>query len=349
MGSFLLADGQRLPPGGQESAHFEADQMEREQLEKKESSKAFFSSGCAVLDCVLGGGYANGRIINIVGDKSTGKTLLAIEAAANYAQQWPDAQIIYNEVEAAFDMAFAIQIGLPVNRVSFPTDCFTVEDVFEELGCVLKNRRRSLYILDSLDALSDRAELKRGMDEGSYGVAKAKQMSQLFRRLVQKLSEAQVTIIIISQVRDNIGVLFGKKYTRSGGRALDFYASQVLFLSQKRILKREIKKVGRPVGIQVHARCEKNKVGLPFRACEFPILFTFGIDDALASLDWLNEVGELEAAGFASGGEAASARRRLVRANKLDYDAQRECLAEVVKHQWATIERDFAVSRRKYK
>src|ERR1019366_4415396 len=88
-----------------------------------------------------------------------------------------------------------------------------------------------LYILDSLDALSDRAELERKIDEPSFGAGKAKQMSQLFRRLIRKINKTDVAVIIISQIRDNIGVRFGDKTTRSGGHALDFYASQVLKLA----------------------------------------------------------------------------------------------------------------------
>ncbi len=324
--------------------------MDRQTLKKSSETPVFFPSGCAVLDCVLGGGYVDGRIINIVGDKSTGKTLLAIEAAANYAHQWKDADIIYTEVEAAFDMDFATQVGLPRDRVHFPEGCFTVEDVFEDMGKRLEKNpdRRSLYILDSLDALSDRSELKRDLDEGTYGTAKAKQLSQLFRRLVQKLAKARCTVIIVSQVRDNVGVVFGKKYARSGGRALDFYASQVLYLSQKKILKRTIRKVERPVGVEIHARCEKNKVGLPFRQCQFPIIFAFGVDDAVASLDWLKEVDRLDAADIANDKELASMKKYVVKADKYEYDQQRAHLADVVKKEWAKIEADFNTQRRKY-
>lgn len=310
----------------------------------------FLSSGCALLDCVLGGGYALGKVVNIVGDKSTGKTLLAIEACANFAQEHPKASIIYNEVEAAFDRGYAAALGLPVDRVTFTEGCFTIEDVFEDLVKVIDSAGKEpvLYVLDSLDALSDRAELGRAMDEGTYGLGKAKQLSQLFRRLIQQLSGSLVTIIFISQVRDNIGVMFGEKTSRSGGRSLDFYASQVIYLSQSKQLKRTRKGIERPVGVEIRARCKKNKVGLPFRECEFPILFAFGVDDVAAGIAFLKKTGRLNAIGIDTDKAANSFLRGLDKLDQADYDQERRNVADAVKEVWRSIETSFLPSRRKY-
>src|SRR3990172_1731587 len=130
----------------------------------------FISSGCAVLDCVLGGGWPLGRVVNIVGDKSTGKTLLAIEAAANCAATFTKGRIWYREAEAAFDRNYAAALGMPLARVSFgDARLRTVEDLFEDLAGAIKSLGvkgpPGLYIVDSLDALSDRAELDRDMGE----------------------------------------------------------------------------------------------------------------------------------------------------------------------------------------
>ena len=229
------------------------------------------SSGCQLLDCCLGGGWAE-RVVNLVGDKSTGKTLLACELAANYLRKYPKASVWYREVEAAFDEDYVAALGIPVKRFDRREDCLTVEDVFEELQQLIENGLHGLYVIDSLDALSDRAETKRDMNDGTYGAEKAKKLSQLFRRLIQGLAKAKIMVMVVSQVRDKIGVRFGDRHTRTGGRALDFYASQVVYLSQIKRLKRSVKGVDRPVGIEVRAQVKKNKVGPPFRECDFPIL-----------------------------------------------------------------------------
>src|SRR3990167_1383032 len=118
----------------------------------------FISTGCTTLDCVVSGGWPLGRIVNIVGDKSTGKTLLAIEAAANFARQFPKGKIWYRESEAAFDEDYATQLGLPVKQVDFGDDGLgtiwdTIEDIFEDLDKQLTRLKKlnvpGLYIIDS--------------------------------------------------------------------------------------------------------------------------------------------------------------------------------------------------------
>jgi len=305
-------------------------------------------SGCKLLDCVLGGGWCEGRIANIVGDKSTGKTLLAIEACANFARKHPTGQIYYAEVESAFDSTYAAGLGFPVDRVKFVEDCFTVEDWFKSLDAVAKSAKHPvLYVLDSLDALSDAAEMKRDLGEGTYGANKAKQMGQAFRRIVQLLEDKNITLIIISQERDNIGVTFGKKSTRSGGRALDFYASQILWLSQLARLKRQRLGAERVVGIMVRAKAEKNKAGFPFRECAFPLMFGYGIDDLRACVEWLAETETLDKAGLT----AVEADRLIKGADKLTDEEHATWLVQVqtaaVEH-WDKIEADFRPHRKKY-
>ena len=282
----------------------------------------FISSGCTTLDCVLGGGWPLGRIVNVVGDRSTGKTLLAMEAIANFFLKYDTGWARYVEAESAFDSDYATALGIPMSRVENKNDLDTVEAVFEDLDAIAY-KEPGLYIVDCLDALSDKAEMERGIGEGSYGAAKAKKLSELFRRLVRKLSKKKICVMIISQVRDNIGITFGEKHSRSGGKALDFYASQILWLAHIKTNSREINKVKRPVSVRIKARCKKNKIGLPFRECEFNIRFGYGIEDTEACQEFLTTIGKT-------------------------VPKTPEALREAVIREWFAIEKKFIPEERKY-
>lgn len=310
-----------------------------------------FSSGCTLLDCVIGGGYPLGRIVNLVGDKSTGKTLLAMEAAANFHVTYPNGKIIYVESESAFDRGYAQALGMPVDSTEFVSEVFTVEDFFENLTATLDaldKNTKALYILDSLDALSDRAELERGISDGSYGAAKAKKTSELFRRLVQRLETRSVCLVIISQVRDNIGISFGKQTKRSGGRALDFYASQVVWLSQIGKTEKQSKGVKRTVGVSIRAKCEKNKIGLPYRSCDFPIRFGYGICDEEASLSWLGQVKGLDVLGLTSDADVKKFLKDLEALPDEEWRVAVEGISDAVKKKWSEVEEGFLPTRKKY-
>lgn len=287
---------------------------------------SFVPSGCTLLDCALGGGYPVGRITNIVGDKSTAKTGLAMEALINFRRSFPDGKAAYRETEAAFDKGYAEAMGLPLAEIDFGPDepLNTVEDFARDFDKFLDERLKyhtpGIYVLDSLDALSDEAEMERDIGKGTYAMEKAKMLSTFFRRSASKQEKAKVLLLIISQVRDNIGVMFGEKHKRSGGRALDFYASQVLYLSHIETLTKTINKIKRPVGIMIKSKVKKNKVGLPFREAEFAFMFGYGVDDINASVEWLNTVGK----------------------------EVTEPMADCVKKAWAEIETTFLPTTKKY-
>lgn len=322
----------------------------------------FIHSGCALLDCVLGGGWPLGRVSNIVGDKSTGKTLLAIEACANFARKFPTGDILYIEAEAAFDKPYAEALGLPLRRVNFAEGIATVEDLFGKVGEFIgvditkgdtgdedddKPTRKKktvrvkpgLIIVDSLDAISDKAEMSRGIDEGSYGASKARKLSELFRRLIRPLERSAVHTQIISQVRDNIGVTFGRKHTRSGGKALDFYASQILWLAHMQTISKVIDKVKRAYGVSIKAKLDKCKIGFPFRECQFNIRFGYGIEDLDACVVWLEEIGK---------GKLVPPLAELKRMRGNELNDARKLLAQIVSEQWFIIEKKFAPESGKY-
>lgn len=320
----------------------------------------FIPTGCTLLDCVIGFGWPMGRMSNIVGDKAVGKSLLAIEACANFARVYPKGKIFYRESEAAFDIPFANTLGLPEKRVDFgpegiETQWDTIEDVFEDLDARLdeciKAKVPGLYIIDSLDALSSRAEMARKPGEATFGGEKPKIIGEMFRKLTRRIKTADFAIIIVSQIRDNIGAMFGEKHKRSGGKALDFYASIVVWLTHLKINSVVRGGAKRAVSVDIQAKCKKNKVTLPFRECKFTISFGYGTEDIAASLDWLEE------------NKMLTKLLPLVGLKKLDeieeffqkaeltpegYQAASNILNELVRASWAEVEARFAPTRRKY-
>jgi recombination protein RecA len=311
------------------------------------TSAELFSSGCTVLDCVLGGGWAYNRMANIVGDKSTGKTLLGMEAMANFAADNPDGKLVLAESESAFDESYARNLGLPIERVERP-EVHTVEDVFQVLEACMGNKERTFVLVDSLDALSDIGEVNREMDKGTFGT-KAKAISEWFRRQNQALGKNNITLMVISQLRDNIGVQFGAKYKRSGGHAMDFYATHTLWLHHKKQLEATKAKVKRVVGVLIRAQCKKNKVGPPMRECEFPLMFGFGVEDVVAGLDWLISVDRTTKSLGISAEDAKKLRANLGKLDDEAYFQERANITAAVKEVWLEIEDSFLPSRKKYR
>lgn len=248
----------------------------------------FIPTGSTLLDLALGGGWARGRIGNVIGDRSSGKTLLMIEASANFAELEPKAKIRYRESEAAFDKNYAKALGMPVDRIDFGEPMDTVEDLFKDLEKIIKGAKTpELVIVDSLDALSDRAEMARDFEDGSFGAAKAKKLSELFRRLVRRMEDKDITLLVVSQIRDKMNAMFGRKVQRAGGRALDFYATHIVFLAQMGRLTQTIKAQKRVTGVKVRAQVDKNKIAQAHRDADFSIRFGYGVNDVQSMVDWL--------------------------------------------------------------
>jgi len=157
-------------------------------------------------------------------------------------------------------------------------------------------------------------------------------LSRFFRKHVRSCEEHQITLIIVSQIRDNIGVTFGRKTKRSGGRALDFYASQIVFLANVGMVYQTIDKIRRPIGIDVKVKVDKNKVGMPYRECAFPILFGYGIDDYRACMDFLKDLGSAkDLKAFKAGDKESLA-----------------ALQQLISDTWYALEAKFIRTDRKY-
>jgi len=314
----------------------------------------FFSSGSKTLDLALGGGWAKPRVANIIGDKSTGKTLLCIEAAANFARQYPTGKIRYRETEGAFQKSYARALGMPIERIDFGKErMHTVEDMFEELEYrVEKARDPELFIVDSLDAMTSRAELARAIDAATYRTEKATMMSLTFSRLAGKIEGRDITMMIVNQIRDKVGVQFGKKYTRGGGHALDFYASQIVYLQHLGVVTKTINKFTEVIGVEVRAKLEKNKVGNPFRESQFELLFNYGINDVGSCLDYLHKHGDKEKVLNGVAGNTIAAKekvfRKLIMEHNDGWKTAQAKMHKTVEDRWAAHQKSFLPTKSKY-
>lgn len=313
----------------------------------------FIPTGCLLLDLALGGGWAERKVCNLIGDSSSGKTLLATEAMANFLLKHPKGKPRFRDVEEAFIPSYARTLGVPVDKIDFgKKKLLTVEDLHADIAEVTaKARGPEFYVLDSVDALSDEAELSRGFGEPTFGGNKAKKMSELFRRIMAMIERSSVTLMIISQVRADIGPFASARGTKqSGGWAVRFYRSQALYLTTKGKIYKTVRGLKKPLGMNVRAYVDKNRVGLPYREAEFPILFGYGVDDVAASLDWLKSIKRLSDLGISNTIEKAELlkiKRRYTLAEG-EPPVPAEDIAELVKKYWYEIEAEILPTRSKY-
>jgi len=315
----------------------------------------FISTGCKIFDCTVGGGLPLRRISNIVGDKSSNKTGLVVEVMANFRQKYPQGYIWYHEAESAFDLDYAHMLGMPDTLADGTKDpnIFLIEDVetieglkktiYEAIDKTAKDDIPGLYVLDTLDAIKlDQHETNEGYD----AARRAGLINSLITNLAGDIKRANMHLLVVSQIRENIGAgLFSEKYRRSGGKALDFYASQVVWLAVTEKIKQVIQGLTLISGIWVKGSVKKNKVGLPFRQCEFPVIFNYGIHDVWASLEWLKGIkGGLDSLGISS--KEIKSYADTIRNNK-DVETKAK-IDDLVEKFWKEINDEFLPTIKKY-
>jgi recombination protein RecA len=319
---------------------------------------------CACSDSAFGA-FSTGRMINLIGDSSSGKTLFALSCLAEAAghEEFSNYRLIYDDVENAltfnipylFGDVLASKIEPPASdEDELPIPSETIEDFHCNINDALDEGHPFIYILDSFDALDADQDKEKVEDmrsarargtkaKGSYSMAKPKKSSELMRNICSSLKKTESILVIISQTRDNISPMSFTPKTRSGGNALRFYAHHEIWLS----MGQKIKSKERIIGVNVKAKVSKNKLTGKVREVGFQIFYDLGIDDVGSCIDflvdekiWPKTKQTINAKHF----ELNVSRAKLI--EYIENKNKRDKLCKIVNRCWSEIEEELKLNRK---
>ncbi|MDD4151423.1 MAG: recombinase RecA [Candidatus Gracilibacteria bacterium] len=259
-----------------------------------------FSSGSLGLDLALGGGYAKGRIVEIYGPESSGKTTLTLHAIAEVQKVGGTRAFI--DAEHALDPEYARKIGVNTDNLIISQPDYG-EQALEIVDALIRSGAVDLIIVDSVAALTPKAEIEGEMGDSHMGL-QARLMSQALRKITGPISKSNSTVIFINQIRSKIGVMFGSPETTTGGNALKFYASQRLDIRRKDKIETGTGDDKEATGNKTKVKVVKNKIAPPFKETEFDVMYNEGISKVGEILDTGTDLSIIKKSGaFYSYGE----------------------------------------------
>ena len=337
---------------------------------RKINKETIIPTGSTLLNLVLSdeisGGWQMGKIANLIGDSSSGKTFIAYSMLAEccYDERFKNHRLIYDDVEAASEFNIGELFGKLEERIEppgvadgEPVYSDTIQDFHYNVIDAIKEKQPFIYVLDSLDALDAKEDQekivelmkahKKGIKApGTYGMAKPKAMSSILRNIKRSLKDSNSFLLIVSQVRDNIDPMSRAKKTRSGGRALKFYCTHEVWVAHLGAIKSK----GLVVGTSSLLKCSKNKLTGKVRECQFDIFYDYGIDDISSMVDFLVDIGvwkKKKQTIIANGFGISAGRQKLIRT--IEEDNLYDDLREMVGTAWRVRESEVKLNRkRKY-
>ncbi|MGD1909859.1 MAG: recombinase RecA [Rivularia sp. (in: cyanobacteria)] len=281
------------------------------------------SSGALTLDLALGGGLPKGRVVEIYGPESSGKTTVALHAVAEVQKEGGIAA--YVDAEHALDPTYAAALGVDIENllISQPD---TGEAALEIVDQLVRSAAVDIVVIDSVAALVPRAEIEGDMGDAHVGL-QARLMSQALRKITGNIGKSGCTVMFINQLRMKIGISYGNPETTTGGNALKYYSSVRLDIRRIQTLK----KGSEEFGIRVKVKVAKNKVAPPFRIAEFDVIFGKGISTLGCIVDLAEETGVLNRKGawYSYNGDSISQGRD----NAIKYLEEKPKLLEEIRQQ----------------